>query len=222
MAQTDEKVYAAVEEALRKNPDATNAELLDAAKSASSSVANLGAREFNARYPLQIKRRLGISGGKARKSRGAKKAGGARKAAGGAKKGARGAKNMASDANAAAVTRKAAGGRKAGATRKASGAKKAAAAGGATPAMGGTKRRGRPVGTGRGAGRRGGRRRAEAQPSAAAAPQAQGGGANRDRIRQEFMSFATEIVNAGDQTRSLMKVLSSVDRYVERVIAATG
>lgn len=63
MAKTDEKVQAVVEEELKKNPGATLDELFERAKEASPSVTKLTRRQFNARYPLQIKRRLGIKGG---------------------------------------------------------------------------------------------------------------------------------------------------------------
>jgi hypothetical protein len=97
VAQTDEAAYAAVEAELRRNPDATQDELLEKAKEASPGIARLNRREFNARYPLQIKRKIlrESGGGGARKRRaGAKKTAGkkrGRKARGGAKVAAAGA-----------------------------------------------------------------------------------------------------------------------------------
>lgn len=58
MAATNEKVMAMVEEEIRKNPDVETQALYDKAKKIDKSVANLSSRQFNARYPLQVKRRL--------------------------------------------------------------------------------------------------------------------------------------------------------------------
>lgn len=57
MAKTDEKVMALVEKELEKNPDASVDELYEKAKKAESSIGDLSLRQFNARYPLQVKRR---------------------------------------------------------------------------------------------------------------------------------------------------------------------
>jgi hypothetical protein len=79
VAKTDEAAYAAVEAELRRNPNATQDELLEKAKEASPGIARLNRREFNARYPLQIKRKIlrESGGGAPRKRRaGAKKAAG--------------------------------------------------------------------------------------------------------------------------------------------------
>lgn len=57
MAKTDEKVMAQVEAELDKNPDASLDELFAKAKEVSSGVGKLTRRQFNARYPLQVKRR---------------------------------------------------------------------------------------------------------------------------------------------------------------------
>lgn len=58
VADTDEKVLAAVEKALREKPDAGVDELFELAKGINESVAGLTRRQFHARYPLQVKRRL--------------------------------------------------------------------------------------------------------------------------------------------------------------------
>lgn len=57
MAKTDEKVMALVEEELEKNPEASVDELYEKAKDTHPSVGELSKRQFNARYPLQVKRR---------------------------------------------------------------------------------------------------------------------------------------------------------------------
>jgi hypothetical protein len=85
VAKTDDSAYAAVEAALRQNPQATQDELWEKAKEASPGVARLSRREFNARYPLQIKRKLqreagGGGAGARKRAAGAKRAG--RKAGG--------------------------------------------------------------------------------------------------------------------------------------------
>jgi hypothetical protein len=58
VANTDEKVLAAVENALKEKPDASVDELFELAKGVSQSVAGLTRRQFHARYPLQVKRKL--------------------------------------------------------------------------------------------------------------------------------------------------------------------
>ncbi len=58
MADIDPKVMEAVEKELKKNPDASVDELLEVAKKVNKSVTKLTKRQFHARYPLQVKRRL--------------------------------------------------------------------------------------------------------------------------------------------------------------------
>ena len=58
VANADEKVLAAVEDALQKKPHATVDELFELAKGISKSVGDLTKRQFHARYPLQVKRKL--------------------------------------------------------------------------------------------------------------------------------------------------------------------
>lgn len=59
MAKIDEKVMSLVEAELEKNPDATVDELYDESVATSPSIGKLSKRQFNARYPLQVKRRKG-------------------------------------------------------------------------------------------------------------------------------------------------------------------
>lgn len=61
MANADDKVMAAVESALKKDPNATVDDLFAMAKGINSSVGKLSKRQFHARYPLQVKRRSGGS-----------------------------------------------------------------------------------------------------------------------------------------------------------------
>ena len=79
MANSDDKVYAAVESALTKNPAASVDELFDLAKGINSSVGRLTKRQFHARYPLQVKRRMNPSK-RRRKARGKAVSSGGRRA----------------------------------------------------------------------------------------------------------------------------------------------
>ncbi len=139
----DEKIRAAVEAALKKNPKATVDELYELAKGISRSVTRMNKRQFHARYPLQIKRRAKkgaakVAGAKAKaaprkKAKTARKKAAAKKPA--AKKTAAGAGKAAAKK---AVVRKtkAAAKRVRTAARKAraAAARKAAPASAATPA----------------------------------------------------------------------------------------
>ncbi|MGD8318934.1 MAG: hypothetical protein PVJ02_00720 [Gemmatimonadota bacterium] len=58
MANVDEKVLAAVEAALKKDPAASVDELFEMARGINSDVGKLTKRQFHARYPLQIKRKM--------------------------------------------------------------------------------------------------------------------------------------------------------------------
>ena len=71
MAEVDAKIMEFVEETLKKSPKIQLEDLFDRAKKVSKSIAELSKRQFNARYPLQVKRR------KSQASR--KRAGGRRK-----------------------------------------------------------------------------------------------------------------------------------------------
>lgn len=58
MAEINEKVMEFVKETLDKSPKINLDELFERAKELSDDVAELSKRQFNARYPLQVKRRL--------------------------------------------------------------------------------------------------------------------------------------------------------------------
>lgn len=66
MPKADPKVMALVEKELDKNPDASVTELYEKAKAAHPSVDKLTHRQFNARYPLQVKRKKSQKSGKRR------------------------------------------------------------------------------------------------------------------------------------------------------------
>lgn len=58
MAKTDNKVMKFVEDELKKKPDIDVKDLYEQAKKIKSGgVSKLSLRQFNARYPLQVKRR---------------------------------------------------------------------------------------------------------------------------------------------------------------------
>ncbi len=57
MAEIDEKVMSFVEGTLEERPGIELAELYEQAQQVSESVKHLSKRQFNARYPLQVKRR---------------------------------------------------------------------------------------------------------------------------------------------------------------------
>jgi hypothetical protein len=84
MAARNEKVMAMVEEELQKNPSISNEDLFEKAKKIDRGIGQLTSRQFNARYPLQIKRKQ--SAGKPRRGRGrvAARAGGRRRGRGAA------------------------------------------------------------------------------------------------------------------------------------------
>ena len=54
----NERVMEMVEEELRKNPDVSNDELQEQAAEIDPRIGELSPRSFNARYPLQVKRKL--------------------------------------------------------------------------------------------------------------------------------------------------------------------
>ena len=58
MSDIDPKVLSAVEAELKKNPEATVDELFAVAQGVNKEVAALSKRQFHARYPLQVKRKL--------------------------------------------------------------------------------------------------------------------------------------------------------------------
>lgn len=69
MADARTKIMEMIEAELKKNPDISNKELFEKAKKIDKGVEKLSARQFNAMYPLQVKRAM-----KPRKRRSKKKA----------------------------------------------------------------------------------------------------------------------------------------------------
>ncbi|MBI4539149.1 MAG: hypothetical protein HY704_06515 [Gemmatimonadetes bacterium] len=63
VAKPNDKVMALVERELVANPKISVPELMEKAKKVDPAVARMNARQFNARYPLQIKRRRGRKAG---------------------------------------------------------------------------------------------------------------------------------------------------------------
>lgn len=58
MLDRNERVMEMVEEELRDNPDVSNEKLQEQAAEIDPRIGKLSARSFNARYPLQVKRKL--------------------------------------------------------------------------------------------------------------------------------------------------------------------
>lgn len=58
MADVNPKVMSMVEDEIKKNKDVTTQELYEKAQKVDKGMAKLTARQFNARYPLQVKRRM--------------------------------------------------------------------------------------------------------------------------------------------------------------------
>lgn len=74
MADVNEKVMEMVRKELEKNPDAENKELYQKATEVDDAIDDLTLRQFHARYPLQVKRRLaqkkgGGKGGRKKKKK---------------------------------------------------------------------------------------------------------------------------------------------------------
>jgi hypothetical protein len=61
MPEIDEKVMSFVEGVLKKKPDIELEELFEATKKFKPSIGSLSRRQFNARYPLQVKRRRALA-----------------------------------------------------------------------------------------------------------------------------------------------------------------
>ena len=159
MAATNPKVMSMIEAELKKDPSISNEALLAKAKKIDRSVGKLSARQFNARYPLQVKRRK--DGPKAKASA----------------KGGRPAKKKARAAKAKAP-----------------------------PAP---KKAGRP-------------RKKRAASSAPAARSAAGsGGGNREAVRKVLLDYARKVASADSKT-DIVDLVIDVDRYVDRVMKATG
>lgn len=58
MADANPKVMEMIEAELKKDPDVSNADLFEKAKKVDKGVGSLSPRQFNAMYPLQVKRSL--------------------------------------------------------------------------------------------------------------------------------------------------------------------
>jgi hypothetical protein len=58
MADANPKVMEMIRDELKKNPDISNPELLEKATKLDPSIKKLSARQFNATYPLQVKRAM--------------------------------------------------------------------------------------------------------------------------------------------------------------------
>ncbi|WP_420634896.1 hypothetical protein [Candidatus Palauibacter sp.] len=67
MNSPNETVMQFIERELKKNPGVNNATLFEGAKEIDGAIANLDARQFHAKYPLQVKRRLGSASTAVRK-----------------------------------------------------------------------------------------------------------------------------------------------------------
>lgn len=75
MAEKSEKVMEMVQAELKKNPDAGTQELFEKAKKIEGSLSDLTLRQFHARYPLQVKRKMAASKPSASRSSSRKKKG---------------------------------------------------------------------------------------------------------------------------------------------------
>jgi hypothetical protein len=58
MAEANPKVMEMIEAELKKTPDISNQELFAKARGIDKNIGKLSPRQFNARYPLQVKRAL--------------------------------------------------------------------------------------------------------------------------------------------------------------------
>lgn len=89
MAKTDERVMDLVEKEIRKDPGVSSSDLFEKAKKVVSSLGELTLRQFHARYPLQIKRRMAMAEGGGKRTSGKRRGrrSGARKAPAAAKGG---------------------------------------------------------------------------------------------------------------------------------------
>lgn len=67
MAETNEKVMEMVRQAIQKNKAVATDELYQKAQKVDSSIKELTLRQFHARYPLQVKRKMATASGKGRR-----------------------------------------------------------------------------------------------------------------------------------------------------------
>jgi hypothetical protein len=58
MAEVNSKVMEMIGGELKKNPEVSNQELFEKAKGMDKGIGKLSPRQFNARYPLQVKRTM--------------------------------------------------------------------------------------------------------------------------------------------------------------------
>ena len=70
MAEANPKVMKMIEAEIKKDPDISNPELFGKAKAIDKSVGKLSPRQFNAMYPLQVKRAMKPRSRKRSKSKG--------------------------------------------------------------------------------------------------------------------------------------------------------
>ncbi len=78
MAKNEERVMQFVEAELERNPEIGTSELFEKAKKVDAGLQKLSLRQFNARFPLQVKRKKSLAQpGQKRKSR-TRSSGGAR------------------------------------------------------------------------------------------------------------------------------------------------
>lgn len=61
MAKNEERVMQFVEAELERNPDVATSDLFEKAKKVDSGLSKLSLRQFNARFPLQIKRKKSLA-----------------------------------------------------------------------------------------------------------------------------------------------------------------
>ncbi len=61
MADVDAKLMSFVENALKKSPELSTNELFEQAKKKHPAAKELSVRQFHARYPLQVKRRMSLA-----------------------------------------------------------------------------------------------------------------------------------------------------------------
>jgi hypothetical protein len=61
MAKNEERVMQFVEAELERNPDVATSDLFEKAKKVDSGLGKLSLRQFNARFPLQIKRKKSLA-----------------------------------------------------------------------------------------------------------------------------------------------------------------
>jgi hypothetical protein len=61
MAKNEERVMQFVEAELERNPEVATSDLFEKAKKVDTGLSKLSLRQFNARFPLQVKRRKSLA-----------------------------------------------------------------------------------------------------------------------------------------------------------------